>query len=112
MEENKVIEVKVEYSRGYGKSGKLAAYVRPDFDCFNRSRRVADYSHEGLREMVNTVIRKWYAPKLVAYKIDGYVIVSNNEENALKEFYRVCDKEQINIVFPVYLYTLSPKQTT
>lgn len=97
------IGIKIRYSNGYGKGGKLAAYVRPDYDCFNRGRRVADYSPNGLEEMIKTVIRKWYSPDLKVYEVDTYTIVSNNDENALKEFYRVCDIKDKDIVFPVRL---------
>lgn len=85
--------VNIIYSNGNGKGGKMYAFVRPDMKCFNRSRRVQP-------SRVAEEVKKWFTP-MNYYIVDGETIGSNSEENALKEYWRVCDKEKIGKHFQV-----------
>lgn len=88
------------YSCGSGAYGNRYLYLRPNFECFNKSRRVGGYQDEVLAK-AEKVIEKWYYPSIQLYKIDGHVIASNNPENALKEYWRVCDCNKRNVQFDV-----------
>lgn len=88
---NEEKKIEVMHSKGYGKNGKMYAYIHPGVRvrCFNRSRRVGGYTRDELSEAINRCIEKWFTP-LVEYEICGQIIYSNCEKNALKEFWRVC----------------------
>lgn len=103
------IELKIEKSKGFGKDGKQWVSIRPDYYCFNKARKAKAYSNEDLQDAVNTIIRKWYSPELFVYEIDGQTIVSNNEDNALTEYWRVCDRNKIGAIFTVAT-KISPNQ--
>jgi len=92
------------YSAGSGAYGNRYLYLRPNFECFNKSRRVGGYKDEVLSK-AEKVIRKWYYPSIHLYSIDGHAIASNCPENALKEYWRVCDYNKRNIKFDVTLLT-------
>lgn len=77
-------DVKITFSNGYTRSGERIAFVRPARECFNKSRKVK-------ASKVVEIIKKYYTPTLY-YFINGYVIGSNNPVNALKEYYKVCEK--------------------
>lgn len=98
---DKKIELKIEKSNGRGKLGMQAVYIRPDYYCFNKSRKAKAYSNEDLQNKINNIIRKWYSPQLFVYEIDGETIVSNNEYNALKEYWRVCNRNKIGAIFTI-----------
>lgn len=100
--EELIKDVSVCYSRGRGKGGSRANFIRPADDCFNRSRRVTGFTNEELDEKIIQVVKRWYYP-MKYYKVDGHIIGSNSEENALKEYYRVCNVKDKLIVFPVTL---------
>ena len=88
--------VKVEYSNGKGKSGKNYAFIRPSGKCSNRSRRVE-------ASKVKQAIDEHF-PNVNYYEIGGLVIGAKNPEFAVKEFYRVCEKQSVNKPFePVLL---------
>lgn len=86
------------YSKGSGKGGKRYIYLSPRGDCGNKPRRV-----EAMQEKVDKVVNKWYSPSILFYKVDNRVIGSNSEENALREYWRICEKELIGVGFPVTL---------
>lgn len=92
--------IKITHSNGLGKGGKMFVFIRPDFDCMNRSRRVGAYTSEELKEVVAKCIAKYYTP-LKQYMVDGHIIGSNNEKNALREYWKVCDKNYVGKRFLV-----------
>jgi hypothetical protein len=98
-----MIELKIERSKGKGMMGKMSAYIRPDYYCFNKARKADGWNNQELQESINNILRKWYQPELFAYEIDGETIVSNNEKNALTEYWRVCERTKIGQMFTVTL---------
>jgi hypothetical protein len=92
--------VKIIHSNGRGKSGKIVVFIRPDKDCFNNSRKVTAFSVMELNNIIARTVNKWYNP-ITYYVINGDIIGSNSEQNALKEYWRVCRKEDIGKAFPV-----------
>ena len=103
-----MIEIKISPSKGRGRAGKLHAYVHPDYYCFNRSRKASGFNYDELKDSINSVVRKWYSPAVFVYEIDGQTIVSNNEKNALTEYWRVCARDKIGVIFPVKLIEVAP----
>lgn len=80
-------EVSVTISNGRGKYGKQYAYIRPGKPCVNRSRRVE----------VNEV-EKWIRiifPEVHYWRIGGLVIGARDEDQAWREYWRVCERSQI-----------------
>ena len=73
-------------SHGLSKTGAPIFFVRPANMCFNRSRRFVGYD-----KMAKGIV-KWFAPEVKYWEIDGYILGSNSEENAVKEWNRVSDK--------------------
>jgi hypothetical protein len=96
-------DVSVCYSRGRGKGGRRANFIRPADNCFNKSRRVTGFTDEELDEKIIATVKKWYYP-MKYYKVDNHIIGSNSEENALREYWRVCEKSVKGLCFPVYLH--------
>lgn len=94
-------DVEVKRSNGYGKGGRLIAFVRPIYYCFNRSRKVSADTGAELREKIEKTIQKWYAPVVIRYEINGNTVCSNSKDNALTEYWRVCNKEDIGKIFEV-----------
>lgn len=92
--------VSVCYSRGRGRGGRRANFIRPSEDCFNKSRRVTGFTDEELDEKIIATVQKWYYP-MRYYLVDGHLIGSNNEMNALKEYWRVCEKDYIGMIMRV-----------
>lgn len=86
--------VNISYSKGFGKNGKLAAYVRPFKDCFNKSRRVSSHSDFDLKLRIAKVVYKWYTP-MHYWNVNGHIIGANTKQNALQEWKRVCAKELV-----------------
>jgi len=95
------IKILVEDSRGKGKNGKRYAYIRPDYYCGNNSRKASGFTTKELADDVARICTKWYSPELFVYEVDGITIVSNNDTNALTEYWRVCQREKIGFIFPV-----------
>lgn len=89
-------QIIIKHSRGYGKNGKISAYIRPKEYCFNRDRKVSAFSNQELSGKISDCVKKYYEP-IKYYEIKGKIIGSNNEENALKEWWRVCEKDDIGI---------------
>lgn len=87
-------QINIEFSAGRGKRGRAFAYIRPAKQCLNRSRRV-DIC------LIDDTIKKWFSPLVNYYQINGAIIGSNNPKNALKEYYRVCKRENIGQKFEV-----------
>lgn len=100
--------VNARYSNGNGMAGMQYAYLRPNYECMNKSRRVGAFYSKELWEKAEKVVLKWYYPKIILYKIDGLTIASNNEINALKEWWRICEKKFVGIPFPVTLANPQP----
>ena len=80
--------IKIEYSNGRAKYGRQFAYFRPAGKCSNRSRRVP---LEKLASAIET-----HFPNINYYLVDGWTIGAKNEQFALKEYWRICDKSKIN----------------
>ncbi len=95
------IEIKITKSNGRGKDGRMHVYIHPDYYCFNKSRKASGFYKDDLQDAINFVLRKWYQPELHVYEIDGHTIVSNNEKNALTEYWRVCERNKIGELFTV-----------
>ena len=85
----------IRRSAGQTNTGIPVFYVRPTSACFNRSHRFVGY------DKMNKGIEKWFSPIVKSYLIDGHVIVSNSEKNALREYHRVCAKEKIGQLFSI-----------
>lgn len=87
--------LKIERSHGRTKAGISVFYVRPAKTCFNRSRRFV-----GLTALQEG-IKKWFGPEVRYFEVKSRIIGSNNETNALKEYWRVCDKSEIGVAAQV-----------
>jgi len=87
--------VKYERSGGRAKWGVPVFFVRPALPCGNSSRRYVGY------DKLRKGIARWYGPKIIYFVIEGHVIGSNSEKNALREYWRICDKENIGKIFYV-----------
>ena len=94
--------VSVCFSRGRGRGGRRANFIRPAEDCFNRSRRVTGFTDEELDQKIIATVKKWYYP-MRYYIVDGHLIGSNDEMNAMKEYWRVCEKDYVGIIMRVTL---------
>ena len=94
--------VDAKMSAGSNSFGGQYVYLRPNYECFNKSRKVGGMRNE-VWDKVYKTISKWYAPGINLYMVDGHIIGSNNEENALKEYWRVCDWDKRKQVFEVTL---------
>lgn len=95
--------IEAVYSNGRGMANMQYVYLRPRVKCDNKSRRVGAFYKDELWRKVDKVAKKWYSPEIKLYKIDNNIIASNNEENALKEWWKICDRQFIKMPFPVYL---------
>ena len=92
-------QVKIDYSYGRGKYGQRYVYIRPAFQCHNRSRRIkAD------NDKIESTIKKYYTP-CNYYIIEGDIIGASNEKLALKEYWKICDKAEIKKNFAVHPIT-------
>jgi hypothetical protein len=80
--------LQVVLSRGMTRSGEKIYYVRPDFQCMNRSRRCL-----GQKRLEDT-IKKWFSPDIKRYAIRGRTIGSNSPKHALMEYNRVCGRQE------------------
>lgn len=87
--------VKIERSFGQSKTGIPIFYVRPLQACNNKSHRCVGYNKK------ERTVWKWFYPEINYYEIKNCVIGSNSERNALKEFWRVCSKEEIGVIVEV-----------
>lgn len=86
--------VEVTHSAGRGKGGRRYAYIRPAFECANKSLRVSGCTQQQLVAFIKKAVEKKYMP-MHSYEIQGKIFGSNSPENALKEWWRVCDKNDI-----------------
>jgi hypothetical protein len=94
--------VKIELSKGFMKGGIRHWWITPKVDgvtCHNRSRRASTL------ESAQRIADRWYSPEVHAYTINGWPIASNNPENALKEYWRVCKREDIGKRYEIVLIT-------
>lgn len=87
--------IEITCSYGRGKSGRKYAYIRPAKKCRNRSRRCS-------RDKIAACIERHF-PVVYYYHVDGFVIGAKDPQSALKEYWRVCEKEKIGKVFEVTL---------
>ena len=94
-------DIKIERSNGRGKGGKISFFIRPVANCLNRSRKVSGWPGSDIQDKIDKCVRKWFSPKVILYEIEGSIIGSNSKENALKEYWRVCDIKDINKQFEV-----------
>lgn len=101
-----MISLIIEKSKGFTKDGRKKIFIRPEYYCFNKSRFATGIGQAELEEAKNNIIRKWYSPNLLVYTIDSHTIVSNNEKNALTEYWRVCERNKIGKLFKVTLNNL------
>jgi hypothetical protein len=84
-------DLQIRISNGRGAGGKTYYYIRPKEKCYNRSRKISGFTSQEIQEKLAACISKWFFPKVILYKVDGRVIGSNSKENALKEYWRICD---------------------
>lgn len=85
--------VSVIRSKGsHAHNSGVTFYIRPIEPCFNRSRSLIFYGDDKkeLEERIIKMVARWYWP-MKYYKIDNVIIGSNSENNALQEYWRVCD---------------------
>ena len=87
--------VDIRRSFGQNKTGIPVFFVRPIIACFNRSHRFVGY------DKMDKGIDKWFSPEVKTFLIDGHIIASNSEKNALREYHRVCTKDKIGKLFEV-----------
>lgn len=83
--------LEITRSFAHSKTGIPVFYVRPADACFNRSRRFVGY------DKMRKGIQKWFAPEIKYFQIKNTIIGSNNESNALKEFWRICEAYEIGV---------------
>lgn len=91
-------DIQIRRSSGRGKGGKSYCFIRPFATCDNRSRKVGGYTSLEIEGKIAKLIAKWYFPVVILYKVDGLIIGSNSKENALKEYWRVCDRADIGVI--------------
>lgn len=77
----------IEKSNGRTKTGELIYFVRPAGKCHNRSWRVK-------ANKVSEFCRKKFS-NVSYFRVNGLVIGASSEENAVKEYYRICEKSKI-----------------
>lgn len=94
-------QVEIKLSKGFMKGGTRKWFIRPAINCFNRSRIATTL------ESAEKMAKKWYSPTVQLYSIGGREIGSNNPENALKEYWRVCEMEEISK--PLEVTLIQPK---
>lgn len=94
-------DILVQKSNGFGKSGRMIKFIRPKEPCFNKSRKISGYTPDEIRQKEENTIRKWFSPRIILYRIEGHIIGSNSKENALKEYWRVCDIDKVGHQFEV-----------
>ncbi len=85
-----------------GKHGKVCVYLRPYQQCNNRSRRVSALVGDELKDKVKKCVDKWFTP-MNYYLVNGKTIGPSSQENALKEYYRICERKEIGTHFEVTL---------
>lgn len=101
----------ITQSKGSGRNGKMYCFVSAEAPSVNadvskghRPRRVGGYTTEELNQSVRAIAKKWFFPLRYFLVTDGdknYWVASNSEENALKEYWRVCEVQDIGKEFPV-----------
>jgi hypothetical protein len=101
LEKEMLDSVSVTYSRGRAKYRRNVYFVMPNSQtCRNRSRRIVAQDGDKAYYKLIGVIKKWYFP-LNEYKVDGLIICSNSESNALSEYWRICEKSKVGVNFEV-----------
>lgn len=90
-------DITITQSNGRGKGGKSYYFIRPLAKCDNRSRKVGGFNYQEIQPKIDKVIAKWYFPIVILYQVEDMVIGSNSKENALKEYWRVCDPNDIGV---------------
>jgi hypothetical protein len=93
--------LRIERSNGQGKGGSSVYYIRPAQTCSNRSRKVRGFVHLEIKAKTKKLIYKWFAPMVIYYEVNGVVIGSTSKENALKEYWRICDRNDVGKIFQV-----------
>lgn len=91
--------MRIEKSYGRAKYGRIVYFVRPDAECFNRSYRLICSSQEEFEKKFARISNK-LEPEII-FMISGCKIVANSRENALKEYWRVCERGDIGKDFEV-----------
>jgi hypothetical protein len=95
-------DIRIDASNGRTTDNlKIVRYIRPVYECFNRARKVTGFTSSEVNRKINNVVAKWYSPKVILYKIEGWVIASNSKRNALCEYWRVCDMKDVGKEFEV-----------
>lgn len=101
IEKEMLDSVSVTYSRGRTKYGRKVYFVMPNSEtCRNRSRRIVAQDGDQAYYKLIELIKKWYYP-LNEYVVDGSIICSNSESNALSEYWRICERNKVGINFEV-----------
>lgn len=91
----------IQRSNGNSRGGKSVYYIHPAQPCSNKSRKVSGYTYKEIQEKLEKVCKTWYAPIVIYYKIEGFIIGSNSKANALKEYWKICAIEDIGKGFEV-----------
>lgn len=101
LEKEMLDSVSVTYSRGRAKYGRMVYFVMPNSQtCRNKSRRIVALDGDQAYDKLIEIVKKWYFP-LNEYKVDGLIICSNSESNALSEYWRICEKYKVGLQFEV-----------
>lgn len=93
----------IQRSRGRSKNFMLVAYVSPvNLMAKNKPRRVVGFDEDELLHNIKKVWASYYFPSNM-YKISGMNFIANNEKNAIKEYWRICEKELVGKIPTVEL---------
>ena len=86
-------DVVIKSSRGF--SRRHVRFLMPsNGGAANKPRRVTGVTYADLQKNIEKTIKRYYTP-MHYYFIEGKMFGSNNAVNALAEWDRICDKEDI-----------------
>jgi len=91
--------MEIRRSDGRSKNGAQVFYVRPSQDCANKSYRIKCFTRLEYNEKLAKIEKKIKPERL--YLVDGYKIVACSPHQALKEYWRVCERSKIKQQFEV-----------
>lgn len=96
--------IKIYQSNGRAAGGKIVWFICPKhkgdiYISFMRRRITGGTTAELIQKAVK-IIEKWYYPATI-YSIDDRLVMANSPENALKEYWRCCEKSKVGRPFHV-----------
>lgn len=91
--------MEIRRSDGRARNGAQVFYIRPSQDCANKSYRLKAFTLSEYNEKLAKIEKKIKPEKL--FLIDGYRIVASTSQQALKEYWRTCEKSKIGKIFEV-----------